>query len=85
MAGGDSDSVEIHPAPTPRVRATLERAGREATSRGHDHLVTEHLLLALIADRDGIAGRVLHELGVAEAAAERVNRILDSPAYRSLP
>jgi ATP-dependent Clp protease ATP-binding subunit ClpA len=82
MGTGDGYSVEVHPAPTPRVKKTLERAGREATSRGHDHLGTEHLLLALIADPDGIAGRVLHELGVAEAAAEQVRRIVDSPAYR---
>jgi hypothetical protein len=46
-------------------------------------LGTEHLLLALIADPDGIVGRVPHELGVAEAAAERVHRVLDSPAYRT--
>jgi ATP-dependent Clp protease ATP-binding subunit ClpA len=59
----------------------LERAGREATTRGHYYLGTEHLLLALIADPDGIAGRVLHELGVAERAAQSVRQIMEPPGY----
>jgi ATP-dependent Clp protease ATP-binding subunit ClpA len=73
--------VDIQPKPTPRVERTLERAGREATTRGHNYLGTEHLLLALIADPDGIAGRVLHELGVAERAAQSVRQIMEPPGY----
>jgi hypothetical protein len=46
-------------------------------------LGTEHLLLALIADPDGIAGRILHELGVAETAAQRVRDVIESPRYNS--
>jgi ATP-dependent Clp protease ATP-binding subunit ClpA len=75
--------VDVQPNPTPRVERTLERASREATARGHDYLGTEHLLLALIADANGIAGLVLRELGVAERAAQRVREIMDSPGYRS--
>jgi ATP-dependent Clp protease ATP-binding subunit ClpA len=73
--------MEIHPTPTPRVKQIIERAGREATSRGHDHLGTEHLLLALLADPGGIATRVLRELGVAETAAQRVQEIMELPGY----
>jgi ATP-dependent Clp protease ATP-binding subunit ClpA len=73
--------MEIHPTPTPRVKQTIDRAGQEATSRGHDQLGTEHLLLALLADPDGIAGRVLRELGVAELAAQRVQEVMESPGY----
>ena len=73
--------MEIHPTPPPRVRRTIERAGREATSRGHDYLGTEHLLLALLADPDGVATGVLRELGVAEIAAERLQEIMESPGY----
>jgi ATP-dependent Clp protease ATP-binding subunit ClpC len=75
--------VEIHPTPTPRVKTTLKRAGVEATSRGHDYLGTEHLLLALIADADGIAGSVLRDLDVAESAAQRIREIMKSPGYNS--
>jgi ATP-dependent Clp protease ATP-binding subunit ClpA len=70
--------MEIHPTPTPRVKKTIERAGQEATSRGHDYLGTDHLLLALLADPDGVAGRVLRELGVAELAAQRVQEVMES-------
>jgi ATP-dependent Clp protease ATP-binding subunit ClpA len=75
--------VEIQPRPTPRVEQTLKRAGSEAARRGHDYLGTEHLLLAIIADPDGIAGRVLRDLGVDELAAERVREIMDSQAYNT--
>jgi hypothetical protein len=45
--------------PTPRVRWVLERARQEAREHGHDYVGTEHLLLALLADEDGIAKEVL--------------------------
>jgi ATP-dependent Clp protease ATP-binding subunit ClpA len=73
--------MRIHPTPTPRVKQTIERAGQEATKRGHDYVGTEHLLLALLADPGGIAGRVLQELGVAELAAQRVQDVMASPGY----
>jgi ATP-dependent Clp protease ATP-binding subunit ClpC len=77
----DPSRMEIHPTPTPRVKKTIERAGQEAMSRGHDYLGTEHLLLALLSDPDGVAGRVLRQLGVAELAAQRVQKIMESPGY----
>jgi ATP-dependent Clp protease ATP-binding subunit ClpC len=77
--------MEIHPPPTPRVKRTIERAGREATSRGHNHVGTEHLLLALLADPEGVAGRVLRQLGVAELAAKRVEEVMALPGYSQPP
>jgi Clp amino terminal domain, pathogenicity island component len=44
-------------------------------------LGTEHVLVALIAGPHAIAGRVLHELGAAESAAQRVRAIIESPGY----
>jgi ATP-dependent Clp protease ATP-binding subunit ClpA len=44
---------------------------------------TEHVLLALIEDREGVAGRVLDELGVATAAHQRLREIIHSDAYRT--
>jgi ATP-dependent Clp protease ATP-binding subunit ClpC len=71
--------VELRP--TPRVKRIIHAAEEEATSRGHDYLGTEHLLIALADDRDGIAGRILEELGVADQAITRVREILESPGY----
>jgi len=47
--------------PTPRVRNLLEAARAEARRRGDVHMGTEHLLLAMLGDEGGIAGRVLRE------------------------
>jgi len=44
---------------TPRVKKVIELSLREALQLGHNHIGTEHILLALIRERDGIAGQVL--------------------------
>lgn len=46
-----------------QAAAALELAVTEATSLGHNYVGCEHLLLGLIAEPDGIAGRVLRGLG----------------------
>jgi ATP-dependent Clp protease ATP-binding subunit ClpC len=66
---------------TPRVEQTVRRAELIAMEYGHDYIGTEHLLLALAADPDGIAGRVLEELGVRDQAERRVRSIIESPEY----
>ncbi|WP_329083980.1 MULTISPECIES: Clp protease N-terminal domain-containing protein [unclassified Streptosporangium] len=43
--------------------AALEMTVTEATSLGHNYVGCEHLLLGLIAEPDGAAGRILRELG----------------------
>jgi ATP-dependent Clp protease ATP-binding subunit ClpB len=51
-----------------RTQKTLERAQKEAERLKDDYVSTEHLLLALAQDRDGVAGRTLAGAGVnAEA------------------
>ena len=47
-----------------RVKRALDQARREGRRLGHRCPGAEHLLLVLAADEDGIASRVLHELGV---------------------
>jgi hypothetical protein len=44
---------------TPEAKKALERALREALSLGHDYIGTEHLLLGLVQDEDGLAVRIL--------------------------
>ena len=48
---------------TPRAKKVLELSLREALRLGHKHIGTEHLLLGLIEEGDGVAVQVLHGLG----------------------
>lgn len=73
---------------TERVRRVLLQAQREAVSLRHDWIGTEHLLLALAADREGIAGRVLETRGIHYTALREdvihliVRRVdVDAPAF----
>ena len=55
----------------------LERAGFEAFQRAHNHLDTEHLLFAVLADDDDVAIHALVGVGVdVTAASERVMEFL---------
>jgi hypothetical protein len=47
---------------TPRATQCLTRATSEALAMGHHYVGTEHLLLAVAADADGLAARILSEL-----------------------
>ncbi len=49
---------------TPRAQRVLELALREALSLGHNNIGTEHLLLAVVSEQDGVAVRILTELGI---------------------
>jgi ATP-dependent Clp protease ATP-binding subunit ClpC len=49
---------------TPRAKKVLELAVEEAQSMGHTYVGTEHLLLGLLREEEGIAARVLENLGV---------------------
>lgn len=49
---------------TPRSKKTLELALREALKLGHNYIGTEHLLLALSSQEEGVAAQVLRRLGV---------------------
>ncbi|MCB4790732.1 MAG: ATP-dependent Clp protease ATP-binding subunit [Elusimicrobia bacterium] len=49
---------------TPRAKKVLELAVEEAQSLGHTYVGTEHLLLGLLREEEGIAARVLENLSV---------------------
>ncbi len=49
---------------TPRAKKVLELSMEEATNLGHNYIGTEHLLLGLIKENEGIAAQVLLNLGV---------------------
>jgi hypothetical protein len=48
---------------TPRAKKVLELSLREALQLGHEYIGTEHILLGLIREGDGVAAQVLVQLG----------------------
>ena len=69
--------------PTPRALRVFEATEREARQYGHEYIGTEHLLLGLLAEPEGIAARVLSDLGVADESARRVREIIESDGYNT--
>ena len=49
---------------TPRAKKALELSGEEARAMGHNYIGTEHLLLGLMREGEGIAAQVLHGFGL---------------------
>jgi ATP-dependent Clp protease ATP-binding subunit ClpC len=56
---------------TPRAKKVLELAVHESASLGHDILDSEHFLLGLLKEGEGVAALVLQELGVTPDAVRR--------------
>jgi ATP-dependent Clp protease ATP-binding subunit ClpC len=52
---------------TPRAKLVLEMSLREALQLGHTHIGTEHLLLGLVREGDGVAARVLTQHGLTHS------------------
>lgn len=67
--GGGQAQVYV----TPRVKRIVDNANEEAARLKDDYVSTEHLLLALAGERDGMAGRILAEFGISK---ERIQSIL---------
>ncbi|HKV68625.1 MAG TPA: Clp protease N-terminal domain-containing protein, partial [Gaiellales bacterium] len=68
----------------PRSRKVLELAQREALSLGHDYIATEHILLGLIRENDGIGARILHDFDAdAETIRNEVISRLSVPSRRA--
>ena len=49
---------------TPRVKKVLAFASHEATQLSHNYIGTEHLLLGILREGEGVAAQILRELGV---------------------
>jgi ATP-dependent Clp protease ATP-binding subunit ClpC len=68
---------------TQRARRVLSLAHQEAERMRHNYIGTEHLLLGLIREEGGVAGRVLRELGLeASRVQEIVERLTGTGTYR---
>ena len=81
---GSAEEVTTGQIPfTPRARKVLELALREALSLGHNYIGTEHILLGLVRENEGVAARVLLDFDAdAEKIRSEVTRMLSGPGGR---
>ncbi len=64
---------------TPRAKKSLQFAVEEARNLGHNYVGTEHILLGLIREGDGVAARILRSMGVdLENVREETLKLLGS-------
>src|SRR4030088_3158551 len=67
---GFSEEVTSGQIPfTPRAKKVLELALREALNLGHNYIGTEHILLGLVRENEGVAARILLDF---DADAEKI-------------
>jgi ATP-dependent Clp protease ATP-binding subunit ClpC len=66
---------------TPRAKKVLELALREALSLGHNYIGTEHILLGLVRENEGVAARILLDFDAdSEKIRNEVIRMLSGPS-----
>ncbi len=74
---GQDGSKTLHY--TPRAKKVMELSMDEARKLGHSYVGTEHILLGLIREGEGVAARVLNNLGVSlNKARQQVLQLLGS-------
>ncbi len=68
---------------TKRARHVLALAQEEAQRLNHDYIGTEHLLLGLIREENGVASRVLRSLGVKPWRVQKMIERMSGPSRRA--
>jgi ATP-dependent Clp protease ATP-binding subunit ClpA len=63
---------------TPRAKKVLELSLREARQLGHGYIGTEHILLGLVREREGMAARILAQRGASDQRVR--NTVIDELA-----
>ena len=81
---GQGDEVTTGQIPfTPRAKKVLELALREALSLGHGYIGTEHILIALVRENEGVAVQILRDF---DADAEKIrNEVIRLGGLTVLP
>jgi ATP-dependent Clp protease ATP-binding subunit ClpA len=81
---GQGDEVTSGQIPfTPRAKKVLELSLREALQLGHNYIGTEHVLLGVARENEGVAARILLDLGAdAETIRNEIIRMLSGPGRR---
>ena len=69
---------------TPKAKKVLEYGVEEARLMGHNYIGTEHLLLGLLKEKEGIAFKVLNTFGVRLVETrEKILNLLQEPATKT--
>ncbi len=78
---GQGDEIMTSQIPfTPRAKKVLELGMQEALALGHNYIGTEHLLLGLVRENEGVASRVLLDFDAdADTIRNKVIRMLTGP------
>jgi ATP-dependent Clp protease ATP-binding subunit ClpC len=77
---GDEEIVTGQIPFTPRAKKVLELALREALSLGHNYIGTEHVLLGVVRENQGVAARILLDFDAdAEKIRNEIIRMLSGP------
>ena len=63
IAGAGTGQLSGHVPVTPRTKKVLELSLREAQRLGHDHIGTEHILLGLVREGEGVGAQILERQG----------------------
>jgi ATP-dependent Clp protease ATP-binding subunit ClpC len=70
---------------TEKVRRVIMMAQEEAVNLNHNYIGTEHILVGLVKESEGIAGRILRELGVEpERVIEAIEKIVGRGKYQEV-
>ena len=81
IIGQGQQSPSGHIPFTPRAKKVLELSLREALQLGHNYIGTEHILLGLIREGEGVAAQVLQQLGAElQKVRQTVIQLLSGPA-----
>jgi Clp amino terminal domain, pathogenicity island component len=80
---GPEEVASGHIPITPRAKKVLELSLREALSLGHNYIGTEHILLGLAREGEGVANHVLLDFGAdSQKVRNEVIRMLSGPSGR---
>jgi ATP-dependent Clp protease ATP-binding subunit ClpC len=80
VVGRGEGEITGHIPFTPRAKKVLELSLREALQLGHNYIGTEHLLLGLIREGEGVAAQVLRTLGAdLNRVRQAVIQLLSGP------
>lgn len=81
IVGAEEKKIEGQQLPfTPRAKKVLELSLRESLSLGHNYVGTEHILLGLVREEEGVAKRILldHDI-TAQQVRDEIISVLSGP------
>ncbi len=86
LVGKSNENIDGNIGFSPRSKMVIQLASEEAQMLGHDYVGTEHILLGLIREGEGVAAKVLENLGVdLEKTREVVLKELGSTPQSKSP